>query len=111
MRGNAVGRAGAIAAMLMLVAGTALAQSTSDNLPVIEVIGVAPVLGSGIDRDKVPGNTRSLSSGDLTRDGVPSLTGTLATRAPSIGITDVQNSPFQPDIEYRGFSASPVTGT
>src|SRR5260221_6297112 len=54
------------------------------TLPTVEVIGTSPLLGSGIDRDKVPANARSFSAGDLSRDGTPSLTRTLGTRSPSV---------------------------
>ncbi len=81
------------------------------TLPTVEVIGTSPLLGSGIDRDKVPANARSFSAGDLSRDGTPSLTRTLGERVPSVNINDVQDSPFQPDIQYRGFDASPIQGT
>src|SRR5258707_10889681 len=81
------------------------------TLPTVEVIGTSPLLGSGIDRDKVPANARSFSAGDLSRDGTPSLTRTLGERVPSVNINDVQDSSFQPDVQYRGFDASPIPGT
>ncbi len=81
------------------------------TLPTVEVIGTSPLLGSGIDRDKVPANARSFSTGDLGRDGTPGLTRTLGERVPSVNINDVQDNPFQPDIQYRGFDASPIQGT
>src|ERR1700736_2136770 len=77
----------------------------------IEVIGTTPSLGTGIDRDKAPANTHSLSAADLRRGGTPDLTGALQRNIPSISINDNQANPFQPDILYRGFEASPVLGT
>ena len=103
---------------LALVPSAALAQPEpsdtpppSTTLPTTEIIGTSPLLGSGIDRDKVPANARSFSAGDLSRDGPPSLTRTLGERVPSVNINDVQDSPYQPDIQYRGFDASPIQGT
>jgi len=81
------------------------------TLPPTEVVRVSPLLGSGIDRDKVPANTRSLSSRDLRSEGPPDLAGTLDRRIGSVTLNAVQNNPFQPDIQYRGFTASPLSGT
>jgi iron complex outermembrane receptor protein len=98
--------------LLLVAASRADAQSaTPTTLPTVEVIGTSPLLGSGIDREKVPANVRTLSADDLRREGPPDLTGSLVRRIPSVGINEVQANPFQPDIEFRGFTASPVLGT
>ncbi|HYM31656.1 MAG TPA: TonB-dependent receptor [Candidatus Cybelea sp.] len=81
------------------------------TLAPVEVIGTTPVPGTGIDRDKVPSNVQSLSSSDLRREGSPSLTGALNNQSGSISIGGSSDDPFQPDILYRGFAASPVLGT
>jgi iron complex outermembrane receptor protein len=108
------------AAALALLPLTARAQAVAaetqtppaaTTLPTVEVIGTSPLLGSGIDRDKVPANARSFSPTDLGRSGVPDLSGTLSQRVPSVNVNDVQDNPFQPDIQFRGFDASPIQGT
>src|SRR5437763_1089816 len=81
------------------------------TLPTVEVIGVSPVLGSGIDPDKVPANLHTLTDRDISREGVPDLSGTLQRRVSSVTLTDVEGNPFQPDIQFRGFQVSPVIGT
>src|SRR5690348_5683753 len=105
-------RASAAIAALVLLPAAAFAQASAGDqapadvtLPTIEVIGVSPILGVGIDRDKVPANTRSFSPSDLSLEGTPALVGTLEQRVPSVNINDVQDSPFQPDVQYRGFDA------
>src|SRR3954467_7123292 len=89
--------------------GEEIAQRVT--LPPVEVIGTSPLSGSGIERAKIPANTHVFSAPDLARDGMPSLTGALMRDLSSVNVTDVQVSPFQPDIEFRGFSASSVPGT
>lgn len=64
-----------------------------------------------MDADKVPGVVQTLSASDLTRQGTASLTTALASTLSSININDNLDDPFQPDILYRGFEASPVLGT
>jgi iron complex outermembrane receptor protein len=81
------------------------------SLEEIVVIGTTPVPGMTVDVDKVPGNVQTLSSQDLAINGVASLTGALNARLASVNINDTLADPFQPDILYRGFEASPVLGT
>jgi iron complex outermembrane receptor protein len=101
----------ALAVVAPVFAGAQTAAPDLTTLPTVEVIGTSPLLGTGIDRDKVPGATRSVSEGDLRRSGSPDLAGTLDRQVPGININDVQANPFQPDVQFRGFDASPVQGT
>ncbi|MGC2414268.1 MAG: TonB-dependent receptor [Stellaceae bacterium] len=118
---NAAGRnlSLAVAAALMLP-GTAAAQSAPPDsgtaaaplvLPTVEVIGTSPLPGVRIDRDKVPTNVQSVTSSALEREGSPSLVTGLTDQAGGVNANANLNDPFQPDILYRGFEASPVLGT
>jgi len=103
-------RRSAAAATLILWALHPGAASAQESLPEVDIIAAAP-LAAGIDRDKVPGPTWSLDAGQLRAEGAASLTGTLERLVPGIVINDVSGSPFQPDLQFRGFAASPVLGT
>jgi iron complex outermembrane receptor protein len=106
------GRLAAGLSLALLTATRVIAQTEPPpTLPTVEVIGASPLLGSGIDRDKVPANVRTLGADDLRREGPPDLAGSLVRRIPSVDVNDVQANPFQPDIRFRGFAASPVLGT
>src|ERR1043166_6729599 len=80
-------------------------------LPTVEWIGTSPVLGSGIDRDKVPGNVQSLPGRALDQSAAPHLSETLDQRVSSINLNSQQGTPFQTDVQYRGFDASAIFGT
>jgi iron complex outermembrane recepter protein len=82
----------------------------SDRLQSLVVTATA-IPGTRIDIDKIPGNVQVLSAADLSRQGSASLTGALNSKMSSININDDLNDPFQPDVLYRGFEASPVLGT
>jgi iron complex outermembrane receptor protein len=84
--------------------------SNSEKLPTIVVTATA-IPGTIIDIDKIPGNVQVLSAADLTREGSASLTSALNSNLSSVNINDDLDDPFQPDILYRGFEASPVLGT
>src|SRR6202789_3104909 len=97
-----------------LDASTQLGSDTdtrgSEKLQPIVVTATA-IPGTTIDIDKVPGNVQILNAADLTREGAASLTGALNSNLSSVNINDDLDDPFQPDILYRGFEASPVLGT
>ncbi|MBV8341707.1 MAG: TonB-dependent receptor [Gammaproteobacteria bacterium] len=75
------------------------------------VVGSTPLPGAAIAIDKIPGSAEVLSTEELSRLGPASLTTALGSALGSININDDLDDPFQPDILYRGFEASPVLGT
>jgi len=105
-------RLSAFAALGLCSSAPALeTPAPSSTLQEILVIGTTPVPGVNIDVDKVPGNVQSVLAADLIQNGTASLTGALADRLGSVSISDSLADPFQPDVLYRGFTASPVLGT
>ena len=109
----------AVAAAIILPAIAAAQTAPSDSstptaltLPTVEVIGTSPLPGIGIDRDKVPANVQSVTSSAISqREGSPSLLNGLTDQTGSVNINANLDDPFQPDVLYRGFEASPVLGT
>ncbi|MGB6604231.1 MAG: TonB-dependent receptor [Steroidobacteraceae bacterium] len=92
--------------------GPAAAEADSTGAPLSEVVvTTTPLPGVSIDVDKIPGNVQLLSAEDLSRQGSASLTTALNSNLGSVNINDDLDDPFQPDILYRGFEASPVLGT
>lgn len=111
MRGLVMRASVSVAVALMPAAAVAQSAGTGVVLPSIEVIGTAPLPGGGIDRDKVPANTVTLAPGDFDHGRSSSLPETLLQQVPSVAVTDTTGNYFQPNVEYRGFVASPVVGT
>ena len=68
-------------------------------------------LGGGISPDKVPASLNVVGPGDIQRAGSANVADALRQSVPSINITEVTGNPFQPNVEFRGFVASPVSGT
>jgi iron complex outermembrane receptor protein len=98
------------ASLLSSIARAQEATAPAPELPVI-LIQTSALPGNSIDADKVPANVQTLFSADLTRDGSASLTGAMNSRLGSVNVNDNLDDPFQPNILYRGFEASPVLGT
>src|SRR3954451_21422414 len=70
-----------------------------------------PTAGSGMDVDKVPASINAVGAGQIARTGSLNIADALQQQVPGIIISDTTGNPFQPDIQFRGFVASPVAGT
>lgn len=108
--GNTILRrcSGALALAALLCPAATRAQD-AQVLPEIQVISTSP-LGGGIDRDKVPALTQTVTAEDFSRNYASNITDTLFQRIPGVSTSDQQGNGFQSDIRYRGFVASPVPG-
>jgi iron complex outermembrane receptor protein len=87
------------------------APQDTHTLDEITVVGVTPVPGFKVDRDKIPGNIQTLTSADLTRNGAANVLGALDQQVSSVNFNDTLADPFQPEVLFRGFEASPALGT
>ncbi len=76
----------------------------------VEVIGVSPIQAGGVSIDKIPANVQTVSAEDLEKSQSLSIAEYMNNSLASVNINDAQNNPFQPDVQYRGFTASPLLG-
>lgn len=75
----------------------------------VEVVGMTPIDGLGVDRNKVPANVQVLTVDDFSAPGLGPVSA-LAARAASVHVNEAQAGAFQPDVLFRGFTASPLLG-
>ena len=85
------------------------ANDAMDHYEVIEVQGVTSLNANG-NNSAVFGNVQTLTQDDIEGSVNRSLPELLKTQLASVNLNDVQNNPFQPDLQYRGFTASPLLG-
>ncbi len=81
------------------------------ELPRLEVIGTTPLPGLGTALSDVPANVQVFGSRDFVRQRQLDLTGFLDRNANSVGVGSGQGNPYQQDLNFRGFAASPLLGT
>lgn len=72
---------------------------------------VGPLPGLGLTKEEIPGNVQSLTAKEIKAAQSLSLTDLLNSKFQSITVNDYQSNPFQMDLQYRGFTASPQLGT
>jgi iron complex outermembrane recepter protein len=81
------------------------------ELPAVNVISTTPLPGLGVPLDQVPANAQAASAADIDRRQALDLTEFLERSFDSVSINGSQANPFQPDLNFRGFTASPLLGT
>jgi len=96
----------------LITAPLALAQDKQNpaKLPVIQVIASTPLHGVGLDKNKLPYPVQAVNSQDIEQSQSLDLSDYMARHLGSVHINQAQNNPLQPDLQYRGFTASPLLG-
>ena len=98
------------ASLLLLLCLPAAAQEVA-ALPQVEIIGVGPLRGAAVLRDRVPANVQTATANDLERSHALDLSALLNRSFGSVTLSELQGNPFQPDLNYRGYTSSPLLGT
>jgi iron complex outermembrane receptor protein len=88
--------------------GPAAPQTGAPTEPAPAATSADPTL---IDRDKVPSSTSVLTSEDFDHAKSTSFLDSLNRGLPGAFIGDQSGNAFQRNLDYRGFTASPVQGT
>jgi len=81
------------------------------QLAPIVVIGTTPLMGIGTPLTEVPANVQTVRAGDLAQQHRATLTDYFEKNLQSVDINEAQGNPWQTDVNYRGFTASPLLGT
>jgi outer membrane receptor protein involved in Fe transport len=88
---------------VVLPLGTASSQ--------IEVVATTPLPGSDLPVRDIAAQVQTASQQDIQASGALDLSDLLNRRLSGVNINDNQENPFQPDLNYRGYTASPLLGT
>ena len=104
--------AGRIATAGVVLALTTIGSRAEEiQLPTFDVVATTPLGGGEIDVAKSPFAVWQTSSQDIQTFNDTTLPDTLARQAPGVTVGNVSGNDFQPDLSYRGFDATAVTGT
>ena len=88
------------------------APSTSPQpAPAQPAVATASTDSGGIDRDKVPSNTQVLTPADFSHTQSSNVLDALSKGIAGASLSDQSGNAFQRNLDYRGFTASPVPGT
>lgn len=99
---------GALVLMLSLAASTA--HSAEEAIDEIVVVGITPGASAIQAIDKIAHAVQSTTADDLANASTLDVSDYLNSRFASVNINSAQNNPLQADVQYRGFTASPLLG-
>jgi outer membrane receptor protein involved in Fe transport len=77
----------------------------------VEVIGTTPLPGVDLLIEEIPAPVHTLLGRDIEQAGTIDLSDFLNRRISGVHVNEVQGNPLQPDVSYRGYTASPLLGT
>ena len=104
--------------LALLIAGVglnpmfmAIAAGPDVTAPAVDVVGVSPVRGMEIPRNEIPSPVQSLNARTLEDNRSLSLPELFANRLGSVTTNVITGNPHQADVNFRGYTASPLLGT
>ncbi|WP_244502021.1 TonB-dependent receptor [Terriglobus roseus] len=76
----------------------------------VNVIASTPIGSLDVPLSDVPLPVQTVTSQTIEDTNAIDLTDTLKRRLNGVYVNENQNNPFQPDVNYRGYTASPLVG-
>jgi outer membrane receptor protein involved in Fe transport len=77
----------------------------------VEVVGTTPLPGLGTPLSQVPANVQGATGDQITEQHSHNITEYMETNLGNVSINEGQVNPYMPDVNFRGFTASPLLGT
>jgi outer membrane receptor protein involved in Fe transport len=77
----------------------------------VAVVGTAPLPGVDRSLDEIPAPVQAVTDRDIEQSHALDLSQFLNRRLNGVYLNEVQGNPVQPDLNYRGYTASPLLGT
>ena len=76
----------------------------------VEVIETTPLPGLDLKPEQMPAPVQTAVGADIEASGALDVSDFLNRRFNGVFVNEMQGNPFQPDLNYRGYTASPLLG-
>jgi outer membrane receptor protein involved in Fe transport len=90
---------------------TTIKMALSATFDRVDVVAATPLAGVDLERSEIAAPVQTATSRDIENSGAVNLADFLNRRLDGVHANEIQGNPFQPDVNYRGFVASPLLGT
>jgi outer membrane receptor protein involved in Fe transport len=94
---------------VVALAGQAFAADTI-NASKVTVYSGTPLPGIGLPLNKVPANIQIADPKSINGQAGVSIADYMANNMQGVSVSDMTGSPWQPEINFRGYNASSLTG-
>lgn len=98
------------AVMLAFGSGAAIADDAAIKLNKVEVYGTTPLKGIGLPLYKVPANIQQAAPEQINNQTGVSIADYMMNNMQGVTVTEMGGNPWQPEINFRGYSSSPLLG-
>jgi outer membrane receptor protein involved in Fe transport len=96
----------------LLLAAQGAAAAPDEGMPArVEIVGVSPFSDAAVAADRLPYALQVLDRDALRDAQGGNLVETMKRKLNGVTVNEINGSPFQVDLNYRGFRASPLLGT
>lgn len=77
----------------------------------VDVVTATPLPGADLSADETPAPVQAAPWRDVQASHALDLSDFLSRRLNGVNLNEVQGNPYQADLNYRGYTASPLLGT
>ena len=77
----------------------------------VEVVSTTPLPGVGLPIQQIPASVQVVKGEEIRNQQSLSIADYMSQNMLGVNVNETQNNPFQPNVNFRGFTASPLLGT
>ncbi len=101
--------------MIDVQSATPVARSISMTIGAqatrVEVVSETPLAGTELQINQIAAPVQTATAADIENVGALDLADFMNRRLNGVSINEMAGNPFQPDVNFRGYTASPLQGT
>ena len=95
---------------LALASSASLGAAEKLTTNTVEVFSVTPLPSIGLPLNKIPANIQVAKPKDINNQPGVSISDYMTNNMQSVTVTELGGNPWQAEVNYRGYSASPLLG-
>src|ERR1700735_2637888 len=77
----------------------------------VDVVSETPLAGTDLEINQIAAPVQTATAVDIENSGALDLSDFMNRQLNGVFINEMAGNPFQPDVNYRGYTASPLLGT
>jgi len=77
----------------------------------VDVVSETPLAGTDLQINQIAAPVQTATAMDIENSGALDLADFMNRHLNGVFVNEMQENPFQPDVNYRGYTASPLLGT
>ena len=89
----------------------AIAMTIGVQSSKVDVVATTPLAGTDLSINQIAGPVQTATAADVQSSGALDLADFMNRRLNGVYLNEMQANPFQPDVNFRGYTASPLLGT